>query len=106
MIPKRYKLLGQTIKVRVIPTAKWRSKDCVGLYEPTKQLISIHGALEPQQRQQTFVHELVHSILSAMEHRMNDDEKAVDLFASLLHQAWTTIDEPEAKPRRKRSKGD
>ena len=103
MIPKRYKLMGHTINVHVVPEARWKQKDCVGLYEPHRRRILVRGSVDDSLKQHTFCHELVHSILSTMDHKLNDDEKFVDMFAGLLHQAWTTINEPEAKPRRKRS---
>lgn len=102
MIPKRYKLLGHTVKVNVIPEARWKQKDCVGLYQPHRHRILIRGSVEQSLREHTFYHELVHSILSSMDHDLNDDEKFVDMFAGLLHQAMTTANEPEPKARKKR----
>ena len=90
MIPAKYKLLGHTISVRIVPESRWKAKDCVGTYEPHRHRILIRGSATPSLREHTYVHELVHSILGAMGHRLNEDEEFVDMFAGLLHQALTT----------------
>jgi hypothetical protein len=60
-----------------------------------KIMLQSHVAGEPQPQswiEQAFTHELVHDILFHMESEKNEDEKFVNLFASLLHQALTTAE--------------
>ena len=101
MIPARFNLMGHTITVKVVPEKQWRDKTCVGLYKPEDCAILIRGSLRPEVMQQTFVHEMTHAILYYMNHALKNDEPFVDTFASLLHQAWTTVE----GPKRARKKG-
>lgn len=53
----------------------------------------IPGAPMTSDRQgQVFCHELTHHILREMRSKLRDDESFVDLFASLLHQAFVTAE--------------
>jgi len=85
-----FKLLGHTIRVKEIPETEWRHEDCVGLYEPHRQRILIRGGLTDSLRWHTVYHEMVHAILGAMGHELNNNENFVDMVAGLLHQALST----------------
>jgi len=93
-IPSQFKLAGNTIKVRVVPRSKWRhGKDCVGLWDATKNQIDILATLDPVARQQTFCHEMNHAMLDVAGHPdLSQDENFVDRMAYLLHQALTTFE--------------
>jgi Zn-dependent peptidase ImmA (M78 family) len=83
--------MGQTIAVRVVPRKEWADDETVGFWNAENQTISVVAGLEDQATQQVFCHELVHAILHNMcEIELNGNEKFVDLFGSLLHQAWTS----------------
>jgi hypothetical protein len=90
MIPKSYNLLGYTIHTKIVPEVEWNNKDCVGTYEPHRHRILIRDGLSAALTQHTCYHEMVHSILSAMGHPLNEDENFVDMFSGLLHQALSS----------------
>jgi hypothetical protein len=92
-IPKSFKLLGHTIKVRVIPQSKWRHKGCVGIYEPDKYRISVLAVQPESHRQQVFCHEWAHALLIlAGRDDLSADEKLVDQLGHLLQQSLTTFE--------------
>jgi predicted SprT family Zn-dependent metalloprotease len=95
-IPKSFKLFGETIKVEINPNlvtkegawgmARYDS-DTISLQPNTKDHYT-----SDDQMYQVFSHELVHFILDRMcEIKLRNNEKFVDVFASLLHQALTTM---------------
>lgn len=91
MIPKTFKLLGFTVNVRIVPRKEWVDDETVGFWNAETQSIVVVDGLSDQASQQVFCHELVHAILHNMgEVELNANEKFVDIFGSLLHQAWTT----------------
>ena len=94
-IPKKFKLLGQTINVKFdnslmfennwLVVADYR-KRIIGLQPDGKQNKIYNENLE-----HTYLHELTHWILHTMnEHELNQNEKFVDVFSGLLHQALKT----------------
>lgn len=88
-IPASYQLMGQTIRVRIIDLDEWDDTESWGSFNPaTNEIRILRRATEPIG--QTFCHELVHTILTAMSHELNRDEKFVDVFGSLLHQFITS----------------
>jgi hypothetical protein len=98
-IPSRFRLLGHTITVRVVPRPKWRhGRDCVGIWEPDKLRISLLADPIETQLQAGFTHELVHALLDMMNHELSHDEAFVDNLGALLQQALTTF-EFDKKPR-------
>jgi hypothetical protein len=92
VIPKKFCLMGHTITVKVVPEKEWADDETVGFWNSQNLTISVLGGLDDQRTQQIFCHELVHAILHCMaENDLNDNEKFVDVFGSLLHQAWGSI---------------
>ena len=78
--------------MRIIPLAKWRHpKSAVGMWDPTTHRIDLRNDLGDTELQQVFCHELVHAVLDEMKHKISYDEKFVDNFGSLLHQALQTF---------------
>ena len=91
MIPKKFQLMGATYEVKLVGAKNWPDDEAVGLCNFLNQQIMVLDTVSESQQQQTFCHELVHCILDKMgENDLNDNEKFVDLFGSLLHQAWTS----------------
>ena len=101
-IPKRFKLLGQTIHV------VWESQhfvektDCIAFACYRKNEIQMNPNMpykNDEQMQQTFLHELVHFIIYFSQTTKNkeceylhEDEPFIDMSAHLLHQAITTME--------------
>jgi predicted SprT family Zn-dependent metalloprotease len=96
-IPRRLKLLGRTITVEYDPMLDGRD-GTVGEARYTSDSIALQPNTDTFRRPQTqleqvFLHELVHYILNEMnEYNLRDNEKFVDVFAGLLHQALTTME--------------
>lgn len=93
MIPKSFRLLGQTIKVVLVPEKRWKRLKIEGHWNPNSNRISILETVPEERQGQVFCHEMIHAILDSMNHPLSQDEVFVDNFAGLLHQAWSTIDE-------------
>ena len=92
MIPKSFNLMGHTITVKRVKEKDWSDDDAVGFWNSQNSTISVLDGLGDDKTQQIFCHELVHAILSNMaEDDLNNNEKFVDVFGSLLHQAWSSI---------------
>lgn len=88
MIPTEYELYGQKYIVKLIPADQWQDPENWGEFDPEVNEIRIKD--RGQASEWTFYHELVHSILMAMRHKLNNDENFVDTVAGLLHQAMKT----------------
>lgn len=102
-IPKRFKLMGQTIDVE-FKADHYRDSNWEGsasyrrnkiLLQPSSDAIP----LKPEMIEQTFMHELTHFVLyhagaayTGKCDYMHQDEGFVDLVASLYHQAFTTME--------------
>lgn len=91
-IPRAFQLHGHIITVRILPLSRWpHTKGAVGIWDPSLNRIDLRGDQPDTALQQTLCHEIVHSIMSAMNHRLNDDEVFVDNFGSLLAQALSSF---------------
>lgn len=94
-IPKVFELFGQTITVEFVDDLV-EEHEAYGLAILKKNTIQLQtsnaGIKRPDtQIEQTFLHELTHYIYSAMgEAKLHDNEKHIELFSQLLHQALTT----------------
>jgi predicted transcriptional regulator len=89
VIPKKFQIFGETYKVkelvRVHKDNRW------GEHQPTGNVIKIKKGLNQEQKEQAYLHELVHCILSNLSyHELDDDEVFVDQFAKALHQILTS----------------
>lgn len=92
MIPKQLQLMGHALSVKIVPAKNWSDDDAMGFFNSQNMTISVIAGLDAQRTQQIFCHELVHAILHCMgEEKLNCNEKFVDVFGSLLHQAWTSV---------------
>ncbi len=92
-IPRTFKLMGHTIKVRVVPISRWRHKDAVGIYFPEKYRIDVKAVQPESHRQQIFCHEYAHALLIlAGRDDLSADEKLVDTLGHLPQQSLTTFE--------------
>lgn len=96
-IPKRFKLFGQTIEVDIQENLNDKT-DCRGQtkYRENKiYLQAIDGKYYSRPTtsiEQTFCHELTHWILFLMHEKIEEDEKFIEVFSNLFHQALTTFE--------------
>lgn len=102
-IPIAFCLHGQRFVVEYDDTLCATSDDRGRVYLAyNKIVLQAPNKGEPQPQscvEQAFLHELVHGILHHMESKLYDDEKFVNQFANLLHQAIVTMEYPE-KPKK------
>lgn len=96
-IPKRFKLLGRTITVEYEPMLDGKF-GCTGEARYTTDTIALQPNTDTfnrptAQQEHVFLHELTHHILNEMnEHDLRGNEKFVDVFSGLLHQALVTAE--------------
>lgn len=87
-IPSGFTLLGREYTVRIVDAKQWTEHDAVGTYQPAEALLLIKRQSDKDLMYWAFLHETVHAIFDALnEHDLYQNEKLVDLFAGLLHQA-------------------
>jgi S-ribosylhomocysteine lyase LuxS involved in autoinducer biosynthesis len=89
-IPGTFQVLGTTWSVHIVSPAKWVEEDgCVGISDfkacEVRLVKSKRDLME-----HVYLHELTHVVLGSMNHALQTNEKFVDVFAGLLHQALTT----------------
>jgi len=101
-LPVAVPLMGNRIRIQVLPRDQWpHGDDCIGLWEPQQNRISILEDIEPTARAHTFWHELLHAALDLMNNKLSANEKFVDQLSGLLHQAISQAEYPKAKRKRK-----
>ena len=97
IIPKRFKLMGHTIKVEFDPKLQFR-ENCTGEARYRSRNIIIASSTDDHPRfqsdlEQTFYHELMHWIFHELnEPDLCNNEKLVDTIAALLQQAHSTME--------------
>ena len=85
LIPKSFEQFGRTIKV--VQKVKVDNLGSLGEYDEAKGKITIKKSLSDDDKEQTFLHELVHEIFQSLGYyELSKDEQLVDNFAKLLHQ--------------------
>ena len=85
-IPKKFTLGGTTWKVPEHP-ALVNTVNALGVSSNITATIQMLSGLNPDVKEQTYCHELVHAILFSMGKPGNEhDEIFVDGFATFLHQ--------------------
>ena len=91
-IPATFKLMGRTWTVEQ-DSLQCEHQRNMGLCQNNRNKILLLSKLEGEDMpkdevEQTFFHELTHAVLFTMgKDKLNEDEKFVDVFAGLLHQA-------------------
>lgn len=88
-IPKKFNLMGQTIRVEVVDDLMG-DDGAYGRFLDNTNKIQIAGNIYSEKAQHTFCHELMHACLTALSHELNDDEQFVDQMGHLIHQAFST----------------
>ena len=92
-IPKSFELFGQTINVVYVDDLA-KNKDRYGESIFESNLIRLQTPSDNLPKaliEQTFQHELVHWLYYLLgEEKLCDNEKHIDRFSHLLHQALTT----------------
>lgn len=100
-IPKRFTIFNETITVEFDPQLSFRQNARGEVrYRESRILLAPNSAEYPRSEEkifQAFCHELTHIILCRFDDfrptgNMGDDEFFVDLFASILAQAWSTME--------------
>lgn len=95
LIPTTFKILGHTVNVS-FNSQRTDDKNALGCLEPDLNTITLADVSKGKQMpkssiEHTYLHEVVHLILSHMgEDDLYKNEKFVDLFAGLLHQVLST----------------
>jgi len=84
-IPSAFQLMGHRITVDVIRAKDWPHGDCVGLYEPSHNRISILRQSKSTDMH-TFWHEASHAMLNVMGHKLYSNEPFVDTLGGLISQ--------------------
>lgn len=89
-IPKKFKLVGLTFKIKQL--WKLNSKDDHwGSCSVATKTIKLKRNLNKEQKEITYLHEIVHAILDVTEYEeLSKDEKFVERFSKALHQVITT----------------
>jgi len=96
-IPNKFKLMGKTIEIHFVEDLR-NDTGNVGeaifrLNKINLQSSNIGVPIPIENIEKVFCHELVHFILYELgEDRLKDDERFVESFAGLLHQALTTME--------------
>lgn len=94
-IPKEFKLFGRTITVqkdpRLLDKDDWQGAACFREDKIKLQTAGENVKRPAVRMEQIFYHELVHWIYHVMEERdLCNNEKHVEVFSQLLHQALQT----------------
>jgi len=82
-IPKAIKIGGYEIKVEFAKHLMSKNEE-FGNYEPVTQTINIDIDNTPQQKEQTFLHELLEAIKAI--YWLEIEHKDLNLLATVLHQ--------------------
>ena len=89
IIPKSFKIFGLTYRVtqpvRVDNEGNW------GEHSISDRKIKVLKSLNQEQKEITYLHELVHTILDNLEYNeLSSDEEFVERFSKALHQIIKT----------------
>lgn len=85
-IPKEIEIFAE--KVKVIKTDSLKRSNTLGEAHARYNEIILDETQQPDMMESTFFHELVHIILGRIgEEELNDNEKFVNVFSGVLHQA-------------------
>jgi len=91
LIPARFKLFNQTIKV-VYSRTLIDKQQAFGMWDEKKNTIYLQQStrkhkLTREQIESTFCHEVTHACLDLMgEHKLSENERFVSGFSQLIHQ--------------------
>lgn len=89
-LPRKFTILHRTYKVSRVN--KVDEDDSYGEFDYASCTIKIKKGLSPDDEYQTFLHEVVHAILSELSYdNLNNDERFVDVFSKALYQIIKTM---------------
>lgn len=97
-IPERFELLGKEYKVnKTLELLSRTDNEIVGRISHEFGIIELQDTspthpIAEDTINETYLHEIVHGILSAMESKLYTDEKFVNIFAKHLYQILKTSD--------------
>jgi predicted SprT family Zn-dependent metalloprotease len=93
-IPKRFQLFGHTIEVNWYDNLLIRTNNVGEAHYNFNEIKLDYMHERPESyKEQVFLHEVLHLILNLLgEEELRQNEKLVDTFASLLHQAINTME--------------
>jgi Zn-dependent peptidase ImmA (M78 family) len=95
-IPKSFQLFGSTYTVEIEDNLRENTGNEADHSYRLKRirLQTVSEANTQDAQEHAFLHELVHAILNQMnEFDLNGNEKFVDVFSGMLHQAIKTMEE-------------
>ncbi len=90
-IPQAFHLMGHRITVKVISNAEWKYDDAMGIWEPSKNQISLRRQPRSMLRH-TFWHEVTHAMLDVISHKLSGNEQFVDSIGGMLAQINDTAE--------------
>ena len=86
-IPESVKILGLIYRVEEVACIDVKEEETAGQADHNNLVIKLKSSLSSTQKENTLIHEIVHSILEALgDHELSDDEKFVYRFSGVLHQ--------------------
>ncbi len=89
-LPRKFTILHRTYKISRV--TKVDEDDSYGEFDYSSCTIKIKKGLSPDDEYQTFLHEVVHAILSELSYdNLNNDERFVDVFSKALYQIIKTM---------------
>jgi hypothetical protein len=89
VIPKKFQIFGQTYKVKQV--VKIDKEGSWGEHDASKNTIKIKKSLTQEQKEQVYLHELMHCMFESLGYDALDrDEILVDTMAKALHQILIT----------------
>jgi len=89
IIPKKFKIFGLTYKVT--QPVKVDKEDNWGENSISHKRIKIKKGLNKEQKEITYLHELVHTVLDNLEYNeLSSNEVFIERFSKALHQILTT----------------
>ena len=87
--PKRIKVLNLTYKVLFLDDSQMAGTGAVGYCDPETQMIGLVGSLSNDSMQDTFLHEVFHSIVHVMDLKETEtEENYVRRLATGLCTVW------------------
>jgi hypothetical protein len=86
-IPESVKILGLIYQVEEVECIDAKNEETAGEADHNKLVIKLKSGLSSTQKENTLIHEIVHSILESLgDYEPSDDEKFIYRFSSVLHQ--------------------
>ncbi len=90
-VPHAFSVMGHRVTVRVYAAADWKHYGAVGLWEPSKNEISLLRQPRSLLRH-AFWHEVTHAMLDIISHKLSRNEAFVDQVGGLLAQINDTAE--------------